>query len=96
LRFAGLYVSELTSSASASAVLSSGGVCFFGVYFAVTDLMVVPLSLPRLVRLGSRSTFVWSAVRLKELLMGSSYHLQFSWVCVYVSVSPILYCEIVT
>ncbi|MCH80795.1 hypothetical protein A2U01_0001569 [Trifolium medium] len=45
--------------------------CFFGVYFATTGLMVVPLSLPRLVCLGSRSTFVWSAVRLMELVLDS-------------------------
>jgi hypothetical protein len=37
---------------------------FFGVYFTTTGLMVVPLSLPRLVCLDFRSTFVWSAVRL--------------------------------
>ncbi|KAK2355070.1 hypothetical protein QL285_092514 [Trifolium repens] len=71
LRFAGLYVSGLTFSASASTVLSSRGVCFFGVYFATTSFMVVPLSLPRPFCLGSLSTFVWSAVRLMELVLYS-------------------------
>ncbi|MCH79295.1 hypothetical protein A2U01_0000041 [Trifolium medium] len=33
--------------------------------------MVVPLSLPRLVCLGSRSTVVWSVVRLMELVLDS-------------------------
>jgi hypothetical protein len=61
----------LTFSASASTVLSSGGVLFFGVYFATIGLMVVPLSLSRLVYLGSLSTFVWSAVRLMELVLDS-------------------------
>jgi hypothetical protein len=71
MRFAGLWVSGLTSSASAPTVLSSGGFCLFGVYFAIIGLMVVPLSLPRFVCLGSLSTFVWSAVRLKELVLDS-------------------------
>jgi hypothetical protein len=44
---------------------------FFGVYFTTTGLMVVPLSLPRLVCLDFRSTFVWSAVRLMELVLDS-------------------------
>jgi hypothetical protein len=47
----------LTSSALASAVSSSVVFCFFGVFFATTGLMVVSLSLPRLVCLGSRPTF---------------------------------------
>jgi hypothetical protein len=54
---------------SASAVLSSMVFCFFGVLFATTGLMVVPLSLPRLVCLGSRSTFVWSSIRLMKLVL---------------------------
>ncbi|MCI93531.1 hypothetical protein A2U01_0114829, partial [Trifolium medium] len=33
--------------------------------------MVVPLSLPTLVCLGSRSTFVWLAIRLMELVLDS-------------------------
>jgi hypothetical protein len=32
---------------------------------------VVPLSLPRLVCMVSRSTFVWSAVRLMKLVLDS-------------------------
>jgi hypothetical protein len=44
---------------------------FFGVYFTTTGLMVAPLSLPKLVCLDSRSTFVWSAVRLMELVLNS-------------------------
>jgi hypothetical protein len=33
--------------------------------------MVMPLSLPRFVCLGFRSTFIWSAVRLMELVLDS-------------------------
>ncbi|KAK2411617.1 hypothetical protein QL285_046877 [Trifolium repens] len=65
----GLWVSGLTSSALTPTVLSSGGFCLFGVYFATTGLMVVSLSLSRFVCLGSLSTFVWSAIRLKELVL---------------------------
>ncbi|KAK2411101.1 hypothetical protein QL285_046417 [Trifolium repens] len=70
-RFAGFYISGLTSSASASTVLSSVVICFFGVVFATTRLMVVPQSLPRLVCLVSRSTFVWSSVSLMKLILDS-------------------------
>jgi hypothetical protein len=70
-RFAGLYISRLTSSASASAILSSVVFYFFGVFFATTGLMVVPLLLPRLDCLGSYSTFVWLAVRLMKLVLDS-------------------------
>jgi hypothetical protein len=45
--------------------------CFFGVVFATTGLIVVPLSLPRLFCLVSLSTFVWSAVRLMKLVLDS-------------------------
>jgi hypothetical protein len=59
-------------TSSASAVLSSVVFCFFGVFFAITGLMVVPLSLPRFVFLGSRSTFVWLVVRLMKLVLDSN------------------------
>jgi hypothetical protein len=39
--------------------------------FATIGLMAVPLSLSRLVYLGFRSTFVWSAVRLMKLVLDS-------------------------
>jgi hypothetical protein len=45
---------------------------FFGVFlFATTGLMAAPMSLSRLVYLGSRSTFVWSAVHLMKLVLDS-------------------------
>jgi hypothetical protein len=56
---------------SASAILSSVVFYFFDVFFATTGLIVVPLSLLRLVCLGSCSTFVWSAVRLMKLVLDS-------------------------
>jgi hypothetical protein len=43
--------------------------CVFGVFFATTDLMAVPLLLPRLVCLGSCSISVWSAIRLMKLVL---------------------------
>ncbi|KAK2443080.1 hypothetical protein QL285_014218 [Trifolium repens] len=64
-------VSWLTSSASASTDLSSVVICFFGVVFATTSLMVVPQSLSRLVCLVFRSTFVWSAICLMKLVLDS-------------------------